>query len=257
MAAPSGISAASTAATSPSSAPSASALARVHGYPALLPGSVVTPVKTDPFWYDDYSPTELWNRHLSQVTKHAVVQPMQYVPGASLSPKPAGHLRFLCISDTHNFHDRLSLPPSEVGVDVLLHGGDFSNVGEKADVDAFTKWIRALPIKYKVMIAGNHDVSFDEGEYGKALARKFQHRIVLDPKQIKRDLTEGYKHEEATPENPFPAFAADGGVAYLEDSGISIEGIRIWGSPWQPEFFDCQFAVAERISTRDWMTLCC
>ncbi len=26
------------------------------------------------------------------------------------------------------------------------------------------------------------------------------------------------------------------GVIYLEDSETTINGIRIWGSPWQPEF---------------------
>jgi hypothetical protein len=28
---------------------------------------------------------------------------------------------------------------------------------------------------------------------------------------------------------------------YLEDSGIEIAGVKFWGSPWQPEFYDWAF----------------
>jgi hypothetical protein len=31
------------------------------------------------------------------------------------------------------------------------------------------------------------------------------------------------------------------GVVYLQDSGVEIEGFRIWGSPWQPEFQNWAF----------------
>jgi hypothetical protein len=30
-------------------------------------------------------------------------------------------------------------------------------------------------------------------------------------------------------------------ATYLEDSEVVIEGLRIWGSPWQPAFFDWAF----------------
>ena len=129
----------------------------------------------------------------------------------------------------------MALPAEDLGVDVLLHAGDFTNVGEGPDVTAFTKWIREVPIKYKIVIAGNHDMSFDEANYSKTLAQRFQHKLLLDPQQIKRDLVSGYHVPVSTVPDPFPAFEG-GGVAYLEDSGLSIEGVRIWGSPWQPEY---------------------
>ena len=31
------------------------------------------------------------------------------------------------------------------------------------------------------------------------------------------------------------------GVTYLRDSAVTIEGIKLWGSPWQPWFFDWAF----------------
>lgn len=210
------------------------------GYPSLLPGSIAVPPSTDPFWYDALDPTTLWNSHLSLATPAKPVQPMQLKRGVALPPKPAGHLRFVAISDTHNYHSLLPLPPPpDAQIDVLLHAGDWSNVGEQADVDAFTSWIRALPLKFKVVIAGNHDVSFDESAYLPSLRRRFNHRTTVDSKAAKAALTAGFAHEAfdaAT--TPFPAFDPEGGVAYLEDSGISIAGIRIWGSPWQPEFYN-------------------
>ena len=213
------------------------------GYPSLLPGSLAVPPRSDPFWYDDMSPTDLWESHLSRATPATPVQPMQLRKGVALPPKPAGHLRFVAISDTHNYHSLLPLPPpSDAQIDVLLHAGDFSNVGEQPDIDAFTLWIRSMPIKYKVVIAGNHDVSFDEGEYLSKLNRRFNHRTTVDSKAAKAALTKGFEHQPfGASTTPFPAFAAGGGVAYLEDSGISIEGIRIWGSPWQPEFYSWGF----------------
>lgn len=55
--------------------------------------------------------------------------------------------------------------------------------------------------RHEVFIAGNHDFLFE------------------------RDATEA---EALVPV----------GVHYLRDSGIAIEGLKIWGSPWQPWFGD-------------------
>lgn len=32
---------------------------------------------------------------------------------------------------------------------------------------------------------------------------------------------------------------------YLEDEGVTIDGLEIWGSPWQPPFFDWAFNLPE------------
>jgi predicted phosphodiesterase len=34
---------------------------------------------------------------------------------------------------------------------------------------------------------------------------------------------------------------AERGITYLQDSEVTIDGLRIWGSPWQPEFYDWAF----------------
>ena len=71
-------------------------------------------------------------------------------------------VRFVCISDTHNKHDALSLPDG----DVLLHAGDFSGVGSPKEVAAFAQWFSSQEkFAHKIVIAGNHDVTFDVAGY--------------------------------------------------------------------------------------------
>lgn len=35
-------------------------------------------------------------------------------------------------------------------------------------------------------------------------------------------------------------------AVYLEDSGTTIEGVKFWGSPWQPEFFNWAFNLPRK-----------
>jgi Icc-related predicted phosphoesterase len=66
----------------------------------------------------------------------------------------------------------------------------------------FNRWLGTLPHRHKVIIAGNHDFLLEEDSSARSL---FDHAI------------------------------------YLQDSECQIEGIRIYGSPWQPRFFDWAF----------------
>ena len=109
-------------------------------------------------------------------------------------------MRITFISDTHNQHTALHLPPA----DMLVHAGDFSGRGTLPEVNTFMKWLDAQPHKHKVIIAGNHDFL---AERDKTLFQSI-----------------------------LPA-----GVTYLDDSGATIEGINIWGSPIQPWFHDWAF----------------
>jgi 3',5'-cyclic AMP phosphodiesterase CpdA len=45
---------------------------------------------------------------------------------------------------------------------VLLHTGDFTYQGLPEEIISFNKWLGELPYKYKVVIAGNHELTFDE-----------------------------------------------------------------------------------------------
>ena len=110
-------------------------------------------------------------------------------------------MRLVCVADTHLFED--SLPPVPEG-DVLIHAGDMLRTGRLPELDLVAQWLHRQPHRHKVVIAGNHDWCFVRTP-GPARARLEQEAI------------------------------------YLEDSEVTIDGVRIWGSPWQPEFFSWAF----------------
>lgn len=112
------------------------------------------------------------------------------------------HMNLTFISDTHRKHNELSLP----GGDILIHCGDFTDIGEFSDVKEFALFISKTNYKHKIVIAGNHDFAFENG----------------------------YQNEAKK-------FLNDNGIIYLNDSGVTISGINFWGSPVQPEFFDWAF----------------
>ena len=62
------------------------------------------------------------------------------------------------ISDTHGYHNLLKVPKD---IDMVIHSGDFSNHKDvfKNEPEArdFLNWYSKLDIKYKILIAGNHD----------------------------------------------------------------------------------------------------
>lgn len=116
-------------------------------------------------------------------------------------------MEILHISDTHNRHNKLELIPT----DILVHSGDFSGTGQPSEVQNFMKWFIKYPAKYKVLVAGNHDISFDSAKWEDGNM----------PAWLK-SLMEGYL---SVSEN-----------FYLENSSCKIEDIRLWGSPVTPRF---------------------
>lgn len=112
-------------------------------------------------------------------------------------------LRLVIVSDTHEQHAGVVVPDG----DVFIHAGDFTYNGDLKAIAAFGGWLAALPHRHKLVIAGNHDFAF---EHVPAPARK--------------------------------ALGSDkNGVRYLQDSGVTIDGVSFWGSPWQPWFMDWAF----------------
>ena len=105
------------------------------------------------------------------------------------------------ISDTHGLHHQLQL----IGGDLLIHAGDVSKYGNETEIINFLDWFKVQPYTYKIFIAGNHDWFFEN-------ATNESIQTIL-PKNI----------------------------IYLNDSGVEIEGFKIWGSPIQPTFFDWAF----------------
>ncbi len=110
-------------------------------------------------------------------------------------------MRFVCASDTHGMHEQMQVPAG----DVFIHAGDFTDLGEGDDIVLFNEFLGTLPHKHKIVIAGNHEGTFE-----------------WHPKESRRLLTN---------------------CIYLEDSEVSINGIRIYGSPWTPSFHEMAFCL--------------
>jgi len=70
-------------------------------------------------------------------------------------------MKIVAISDTHHsFHRPEDMPEG----DVLIHAGDFTNMGYQHEIIAFAKWCGDISYKYDqiLVIAGNHDLMFEE-----------------------------------------------------------------------------------------------
>lgn len=72
--------------------------------------------------------------------------------------KPADAIRCVIISDTHSYESKqmgIKTAFAEIpNGDVLIHCGDFTNVGKLEEVAAFARWFEKLPHKRKIIIAG-------------------------------------------------------------------------------------------------------
>lgn len=88
--------------------------------------------------------------------------------------------------------------------DVLVFGGDACRRGTLDELRRFFEWFGGLPYDRKIMIAGNHDRPFEE-----------------------------------TPEEALELVPE--GVEYLEDESTMVGSMKLYGSPWQPEFCNWAF----------------
>ena len=70
-------------------------------------------------------------------------------------------MRILQISDTHNRHQLLTGMPT---ADVLVHCGDFTDMGTEEEVLDFLNWYISLPYSHKIFIVGNHDLCLWEAD---------------------------------------------------------------------------------------------
>jgi Icc-related predicted phosphoesterase len=120
-------------------------------------------------------------------------------------------IRITFISDTHNKHKQVTsfLP----GGDLLIHAGDLTSMGYQHEIQSFCTWFNKLDnYDHKVFIAGNHDWGFQDNT----------EKIM--------EIVNSYK-----------------GIDYLQDDMLLVGGenyedmVKIWGSPWQPEFYNWAF----------------
>jgi predicted phosphohydrolase len=110
-------------------------------------------------------------------------------------------LKILHCSDTHE--ERVS-NHSEEQYDIFIFSGDFApqhvilkegSPAAEESVRRFNAWLGRIPAKHKIVVAGNHDMVFE----------------TWGPARVAAMLTN---------------------AIYLCDSGVSVEGLYIWGSPW-------------------------
>lgn len=119
-------------------------------------------------------------------------------------------MKITFLSDTHNRHDSIELP----GGDILIYAGDLMTSGyHSSEIDDFTEWLKNQNYKYKICIAGNHD------RYCEAY-----------PLYTVKDMFEKYY---------------DDGIRYICNEMIEIEGLKIYGTPYQPYFCNWAFNVPD------------
>jgi predicted phosphodiesterase len=104
-------------------------------------------------------------------------------------------MKIICISDTHTYLDQITIPQG----DMIIHAGDATFRGSIEEISKFNQDFKKLPHKYKIFVAGNHDILFEKNL---GLAKSLLDKSII----------------------------------YLQDEGTVINGFNIWGSPWQPEF---------------------
>jgi len=114
-------------------------------------------------------------------------------------------MKTLFISDTHGYHNQLLI---EDNTEMIIHSGDAANYKDPyrnlSEMRDFLNWFEALPIKYKIFVAGNHDSSVEQK--------------LINPRD-------------------YPT------IIYLEHESVEIEEVKIFGSPYTPEFCNWSFNV--------------
>lgn len=112
-------------------------------------------------------------------------------------------MRIYFYSDSHGQHNRINIPKD---IDVAVFCGDCSNhpnpYQNENEIRLFMEWYRRFPAKHKLMTWGNHDTSAALG------------------------LIDGARYPEIT---------------ILNHSGVTINGLNFFGSPWTPRFGEWAF----------------
>jgi Icc-related predicted phosphoesterase len=111
-------------------------------------------------------------------------------------------MKIVAISDTHSKHGKVTVP----ACDLLIHAGDATWRGTREEMEGFAQWFELQPVRHKVFVPGNHELIFKE---------HLPHAL-----------------EWVTRHCP--------SLHILIDQSLEIEGLNLYGSPWQPEF--CNWA---------------
>lgn len=118
------------------------------------------------------------------------------------------HMKIICTADTHMYHRDFKTIPTG---DMFIHAGDFLRSGNFDELKEFSDWINSLNFKYKIVVAGNHD--------GCLQRDRLQSEEILGKE-----------------------------IIYLQDNAVCINGIKIYGSSWQPRFYNFSFNLVMDIN---------
>ena len=117
-----------------------------------------------------------------------------------------------CVSDLHE--NWVDTPEC----DILIVAGDLTYTfkhdlasQQKVIIGDFRDWAVEQPAKHIVVIAGNHDQSIQRWGWPGPDWHRYRPRIW-----------------------------------YLQDNSVILEGLKIWGTPWQPWFYDWAFNAPKR-----------
>lgn len=125
-------------------------------------------------------------------------------------------MKILTISDTHTKHNQIPLEWLEPA-DMIIHAGDISSMGSLSEIESFCYWFDNLDqYDHKIFIAGNHDWGFQER-----------------PTEA-MEIVSSYKT-----------------IKYLKDSSVVCDGVKIYGSPWQPEFYNWAFNLQRGVKLQE------
>lgn len=91
--------------------------------------------------------------------------------------------------------------------DIFIHSGDALGRGTVSETIRFNQWLGTLPHKHKIFVPGNHDELFE-----------------MNPEVAKELLSN---------------------ATVLIDESVQIGGLKIYGSPWTPTFYDWSFMKSD------------
>lgn len=132
-------------------------------------------------------------------------------------------IRLAFISDTHCQHRNVAVP----SCDVLVHCGDATGIGEIDRLRDFNAWCRQLKragvCREVVFVAGNYDLTLD------------------------------VTHPKVEPRRHAAARESLQDLVYLQDEAATVCGVKFYGSPWTPRFFDWGFQLGYEAARHHWL----
>jgi len=143
--------------------------------------------------------------------------------------------RIVCMSDTHGKHRQVFVPKC----DLLIHSGDFTNMGEASTVQDLGDFFRDLKnsgqVKEVICVAGNHDILFQPETY------RSNFGLLHDSSRGKSSILQRSDIERMKE-------SFNESCVYLEDESHMHKesGIHIYGSPWTPTYGNCWAFMADR-----------